>query len=154
MVTPVYATLDSSESAKINVTNVTPLVLNVLDLWNTNAQCALMSVILLKKVQMVADFVLEITHVLLVSITIKAIVNHAHLIVPNVNQKMYVNHVFLDSNSMRCNTMALSILTVLKSVVMARDSNSTAMMVTEMMVMVAAATVKLRKDTIVKVDLV
>lgn len=31
MVTPVYATLDSSESAKINVTNVTPLVLNVLD---------------------------------------------------------------------------------------------------------------------------
>lgn len=154
MVTPVYATLDSSESAKINVTNVTPLVLNVLDLWNTNAQCALMSVILLKKVQMVVDFVLEITHALLVSITIKAIVNHAHLIVPNVNQKMYVNHVFLDSNSMRCNTMALSILTVLKSVVMARDSNSTAMMVTEMMVMVAAATVKLRKDTIVKVDLV
>ncbi len=154
MVTPVYATLDSSESAKINVTNVTPLVLNVLDLWNTNAQCALMSVILLKKVQMVVDFVLEITHALLVSITIKAIVNHAHLIVPNVNQKMYVNHVFLDSNSMRCNTMALSILTVLKSVVMARDSNSTAMMVTEMMVMVAAATVKLRKDIIVKVDLV
>jgi len=154
MVTPVYATLDSSESAKINVTNVTPLVLNVLDLWNTNAQCALMSVILLKKVQMVVDFVLEITHALLVSITIKAIVNHAHLIVPNVNQKMYVNHVFLDSNSMRCNTMALSILTVLKSVVMARDSNSTAMMVTEMMVMVAASTVKLRKDIIVKVDLV
>lgn len=154
METIVYAISDSSESAKINVTNVTPLVLDVLDLTKINAQCALMSAILLRKVLMDADIVLEITHALLVSTTIKVTVNHAHHIVPNVNQKMYVNHVFLDSNSIKWNTIILSILTALKSVVMVRDSNLTAMMVTRKMAMVATATVKFKKDGTVKVDLV
>lgn len=147
-------TSDSTEQVKTNVINVTALAPNVLVLKKINVPCALMSATLLRKVPMDVVSVLEITHAQSVFTTIKVTASHAHLIVQNVCPKMFVNHVSLVSNSTKCNTTVINILTVSKSAVMVRDSNSTAMTVTEKMVTVATVTVKSKKDGTVKVDLV
>ena len=94
METLVSATLDSSESERTNVTNVTALVPNVMVLKKMNALCAQMLATLLRKVHQDAVLVLETATAQLVFTTTKVTVNHAHLTARNVNQKMSVNLVF------------------------------------------------------------
>lgn len=101
-----------------------------------------------------AEFVPETHHAQLDYINKKANADHAHPIALNASRKLFARPVFQVSRSTRWLMMAAIMPIVLKFAVMAKDLNLTAMTVIPRMVTVATQTVKLRKDGIVKVDLV